>query len=203
MWISHVSYAAASGRLRQLYDRIKGPGDNVDNIMLAHSLRPHSMEGHMALYKYVLHHASNTTPKWFLETVGVQVSLLNACRYCVEHHFSGLKRLLGDPVPALRIRTGLENGDLAATGLDQAQMAALAYTAILTLTPSDESALKAAVEAMRATGWDDGGILEINQVAAYFNYANRTVLGLGVSTDGDILGLSPGNSDNPDDWAHR
>ena len=31
----------------------------------------------------------------------------------------------------------------------------------------------------------------------------RTVSGLGVSTDGDILGLSPGNSDNPDDWSHR
>jgi hypothetical protein len=29
------------------------------------------------------------------------------------------------------------------------------------------------------------------------------VQGLGVSTDGDVLGLSPGNSDNLDDWSHR
>ena len=29
------------------------------------------------------------------------------------------------------------------------------------------------------------------------------VLGLGISTDGDILGLSPNNSDKPDDWNHR
>jgi hypothetical protein len=50
-----------------LYDRIKGPADNVDNIMMAHSLRPHSMEGHMVLYKHVLHHSSNTVEKWFLE----------------------------------------------------------------------------------------------------------------------------------------
>src|SRR5262249_35865642 len=69
MWIAHVPYQQASGRLRALYDRIKGPGDNVDNIMLAHSLRPHSMEGHMALYKYVLHHSGNATPKWFLEAL--------------------------------------------------------------------------------------------------------------------------------------
>lgn len=102
MWIQHVPYEDASGRLKMLYDRVKGPDDNVDNIMLAHSLRPHSMEGHIALYKSVLHHASNTTPKWFLETVGVYVSLLNACSYCVEHHFSGLQRLLGDA------RRGLE-----------------------------------------------------------------------------------------------
>jgi len=44
--------------------------------------------------------------------------------------------------------------------------------------------------------------LEINQVCAYFSYANRTVLGLGCSTKGDVLGLSPGNSENPDDWNH-
>jgi uncharacterized protein YciW len=42
-------------------------------------------------------------------------------------------------------------------------------------------------------GWSDGEILEINQVAAYFNYANRTVLGLRVQIDGDIIGLSPNN----------
>ena len=55
---------------------------------------------------------------------------------------------------------------------------------------------------LREKGWDDGQILEINQVAAYFNYANRTVLGLGVNTEGDIIGLSPNNSDDPDDWGH-
>ena len=48
-WIDTISYDAATGHLSRLYDRIKGPGDNVDNIMLAHSLRPHTMEGHMAL----------------------------------------------------------------------------------------------------------------------------------------------------------
>ena len=58
------------------------------------------------------------------------------------------------------------------------------------------------IEALRTSGFDDGEILEINQVVAYFNYANRTVLGLGCSTDGDIVGLSPDNSDNPDDWSH-
>ena len=52
-------------------------------------------------------------------------------------------------------------------------------------------------------GYDDGEILEINQVAAYFAYANRTVLGLGCSTEGDILGLSPGASEDPDDWSHH
>jgi hypothetical protein len=55
---------------------------------------------------------------------------------------------------------------------------------------------------MRGAGWTDGKILEINHVSAYFDYANRTVLGLGRSTEGDILGLSPSNSHNPKDRNH-
>ncbi|MDG1208501.1 MAG: alkylhydroperoxidase, partial [Paracoccaceae bacterium] len=57
--------------------------------------------------------------------------------------------------------------------------------------------------ALRDAGWSDGEILEINQVTAYFGYANRTVLGLGVNTEGDIIGLSPNNSNDPDDWGHQ
>mgnify|MGYP003673054682 CR=1 FL=1 len=145
-WIKTIPFDAATGKLRDLYTRVTGPGNNVDNIMMMHSLRPHTMEGHMAIYKYVLHHRDNTIPKWFLEALGVWVSSLNDCTYCVEHHFAGMKRLMA--------------------------------------------------------GWNDGEILEINQVTAYFAYANRTVLGLGCSTQGDIIGLSPNNNDDPDDWGH-
>ena len=60
-WIKTIPFADATGRLRQLYERVTGLGDNVDNIMLAHSLRPHSMEGHMHLHKYVLHHGNTVT----------------------------------------------------------------------------------------------------------------------------------------------
>ena len=55
-WIETISFDAATDKLKQLYVRVTGPGGNVDNIMMMHSLRPHTMEGHMALYKNVLHH---------------------------------------------------------------------------------------------------------------------------------------------------
>ena len=58
------------------------------------------------------------------------------------------------------------------------------------------------IDDMRGAGFDDGEILEINQVTAYFAYANRTILGLGSTTEGDVLGLSPSDADNPDDWSH-
>ncbi len=41
------------------------------------------------------------------------------------------------------------------------------------------------------------------RLISYFNYVNRTVVGLGVTTDGDIIGLSPNNSDDPNNWNHK
>ena len=48
-WTKTVAFAEATGRLKKLYDRVTRPDGNVDNIMMIHSLRPHSMEGHMVL----------------------------------------------------------------------------------------------------------------------------------------------------------
>ncbi|MDA0679156.1 MAG: peroxidase-related enzyme [Proteobacteria bacterium] len=198
-WITTISYDAAEGELRKLYDRIKGPDNNVDNIMMAHSLRPHTMEGHMAIYKYVLHHPRNELPKTYLETIGVYVSLLNECRYCVDHHFAGLMRLLGDTKRGAEIRAALDarNPSAAFEGRD---LAGLQYVEKLTMNPT--SITTTTIEGLRNAGFDDGEILEINQVAAYFSYANRTVLGLGINTEGDIIGLSPGDSSDPDNWSH-
>jgi AhpD family alkylhydroperoxidase len=105
-WINIVT-----GRLRELHERIAGPGIAVDNVLQVHGLRPHTLEGHMALYKTVLHHGGNNLPKWLLETIGLYVSLLNGCTYCVEHHFAGLSRLVKDDDRLRRIRHALETGD--------------------------------------------------------------------------------------------
>lgn len=199
-WIKTVAYEQASGKLRRLYDRIKGADDNVDNIMLAHSLRPHTMEGHMALYKNVLHHSSNTLDKSYLEIIGVYVSILNNCEYCVEHHFAGLVRLLQDQERADAIRRALEKDDPASAFHDK-ELAGLMYARKLTVEPFAIDVN--VIEELRQSGFDDGEILEINQVSAYFAYANRTVLGLGINTDGDVLGLSPGDSDDSSNWSHR
>lgn len=202
-FIKTIPPEAAEGRLKTLYDRVKGPDGRVDNILTAHSLRPASLEAHMAVYKNVLHHGANKIPKWFLETIGVYVSLLNDCAYCVDHHFEGLKRLLGDDQAAAAIRESLVAGRAGAATptarLGTRERAALAYAQSLTRAPAD--IVEADIAALRAAGWDDGEILEINQVTAYFAYANRTVLGLGVTTAGDVLGLSPSGGDG--DWGHR
>jgi len=95
-WIRTIPYEKAEGRLKSIYDRIVGRNGYIDNILVLHSLRPHTLQGHMKLYKGVLHHSGNTLDKSLLETIGVYVSMLNRCAYCVEHHFNGLRRLLDD-----------------------------------------------------------------------------------------------------------
>jgi|TARA_B100000073_G_scaffold274059_1_gene233951 uncharacterized peroxidase-related enzyme len=199
-WIDTIAYEKADAKLKALYDRVKGPNNNVDNIMMMHSLRPHTMEGHMAIYKYVLHHRDNTIDKWFLETLGVWVSTLNKCEYCVEHHFAGLKRLLNDDKKATQIRSAIDTNKIEEAPLENCQKTAMEYARKLTHNPG--SIREESIEKLRADGYTDGEILEINQVCAYFSYANRTVLGLGCSTKGDILGLSPNNNDDPNDWGH-
>ncbi len=197
-FIKVIEPESATGRLTKIYARVSGPGGQVDNVLQIHSLRPHSLEGHMALYKAVLHHPHNKLPLWFLETIGVQVSLLNKCSYCAQHHSAGLKRILRDEPGRFEAIAEELKQDEPGTLFSVAERAALAYVRKLTTGPG--TITNKDIENMQAAGLKDGEILELNQVAAYFAYANRTVTGLGVSTEGEKLGLSPENDEH---WAHR
>jgi uncharacterized peroxidase-related enzyme len=200
-WIRMISAGDAEGYLRQLYDRVKGPEGQVDNVMKAHSLRPHTMEGHLAIYKSVMHHKGNTLPVWFLECMAVYTGLVNRCDYSVAHHFAGLVRQLGgDKTRGDAIYRALA-ADRPEDAFAGKELALLRYVRKLTAKPQEMT--RADVDALRAEGADDGEILEANQVCAYFNYSNRLLNGLGVTTQGDVLGTSPPNTDSLDDWEHR
>ena len=80
------------------------------------------------------------------------------------------------------------------------ELALLRYVRSLTVSP--QTARREDIEALRAEGASDGEILEANQVCAYFNYSNRLLNGLGVTTAGDALGYSPPNTDSVAEWRH-
>jgi uncharacterized protein YciW len=65
--------------------------------------------------------------------------------------------------------------------LTDAERAMLEYVEKLTLTPS--SMKEEDVQKLRDAGWTDRDILDICQVAAYFNYRVRMADGLGVDLD--------------------
>lgn len=199
-WIEVIRFEKATGKLKGIYEKIKGPNNQIDNVLSIHSLRPHTLVGHMSLYKNVLHHTHNTFPNWFLEFAGTYVSFLNRCDYCYEHHFAGMTRFLDDENLAEKYKIAIENDEVK-TVLDEAKTALIAYAKKLTLSPyllTEDDVLK-----LKQLGVNDGEILEINQVTAYFNYANRTVLGLGVNTNGEVLGLSPSNKEDEAAWGHQ
>lgn len=188
-FIEVITPQQAEAKLAKLYKMIQAPDGQVDNVLQVHSLRPHTLQGHMAIYKAALHHSGNKLPEWYLEAIGVLVSGLNGCSYCVGHHTAGLQRLLKqeglDSEPYL---LALQR-DAPAEPFTPAQQSGLAYARKLTQSPGQ--IVSADIDAMRDAGFDDGEILEINQVAAYFAYANRTVSGLGVNTDNEVIGHSP------------
>jgi uncharacterized peroxidase-related enzyme len=198
-WIKTINFGQATGKLKQIYKRVAGPNGKIDNILTAHSLRPHTLEGHMRLYKNVLHHNANQLPKSQLEALGTFVSLLNQCDYCVEHHYQGYRRLINDDQRAEKVFKAMQAGELELVFEDN-EVCLFEYAKKLTLNPSAIS--KNEFEELKLAGFEDGDILEANQVIAYFNYANRTVLGLGVELEDEDIGLSPNDNNNEDNWGH-
>lgn len=184
-WIELIPLEAAEGELKRCYDMVRTPAGTVDNVMRAHSLRPHTMEGHVVLYRSVLHNPDNVLPFWFLEMVASYTSIVNDCEYSLTHHFMNARRLLKDDARSDAIFAALKAGrpeDM----FEGKELALLRYAAKLTRDVG--KMVKSDIDVLRQAGCDDGEILEVNQVCAYFNYSNRLLNGLGVTTDGDVIG---------------
>jgi uncharacterized peroxidase-related enzyme len=188
-WIEMIADADADRALKTALDRARTPHGTVDNVMRVHSLRPSTMDGHVALYRACLHDCSNTVAMWFQEVIASYVSTLNACPYSYANHWANARHLIADRARAAVVEAALQAHD-PGVAFDGAELAALRYTEKLTLTPGAME--RADVDALRDAGWSDGEILEINQIVGYFCYANRSLNGLGVTTDGDVVGFYNG-----------
>ena len=65
--------------------------------------------------------------------------------------------------------------------LDEADRAMLDYVAKVTMAPANVVAED--ISRLRQVGFEDKAILEINQIAGFFAWCNRTVDGLGVELE--------------------
>ena len=161
------------------------PHGTVDNVMRVHSLRPNTMRGHVSLYRAALHDDANTLPQWLQETISSYVSILNDCPYSLANHWANARHLIDDEARAEMIEAALHNRT-PEDALDGAELALLRYSEKLTSSPG--AMVESDIEALRAAGVDDRQILEANQIVGYFNYVNRCLNGLGVTTEGDGVG---------------
>lgn len=192
-WIEMVDDANADVELRDALALARTPHGTVDNVMRVHSLRPSTMTGHVVLYRAVLHDDANTVPPWLQECIASWVSILNECDYSLANHWANARHLIGDAAKADRIERALQSrrpGDAF-----DAECALFDYAEKLTTSPA--SVTERDIESMRAAGYDDGQILEVNQIVCYFNYVNRSLNGLGVTTENDIVGYYSEDSTDP------
>ncbi|WP_306143791.1 carboxymuconolactone decarboxylase family protein [Roseibium sp. MMSF_3412] len=184
-WIEMISDEEADAELTEVLQLARTPHGTVDNVMRVHSLRPNTMRGHVILYRAALHDDANTLPEWLQETISSYVSILNGCPYSLANHWANARHLIGDQARADLIENAL-NARRPQDAFAGLELELLRYAEKLTLRPADMT--QSDVDALRNAGADDGEILEANQIIGYFNYVNRHLNGLGVTTDGDIVG---------------
>ena len=175
----------ASEKLTKVLNIVKTPHGTIDNVMRVHSLRPNTMKGHYTLYKSVLHDEENFIPTWFQETISSYVSILNNCEYSFANHWKNAEHLINDEIKSNQIESALKTKNLDKY-FSGKELALLNYAEKLTLSPGMMK--KSDVIKLRNLGFVDGEILEANQIICYFNYVNRTINGLGVTTKGDTVG---------------
>ena len=185
-WIKMISDEDADKELSEVLNLARTPHGTVDNVMRVHSLRPNTMKGHVTLYRAALHDETNTIPMWLQETISSYVSILNDCPYSYANHWKNAAHLMQDSIKSNKIEIAL-NSKNPESYFSGAELAMLQYCQKLTLQPGEM--IESDVINLRDNGVDDGQLLKLNQIIGYFNYVNRLLNGLGVTTSGDTVGF--------------
>jgi len=145
--------------------------------MKIHSLNPDAMKKHMDLYLSIMFSSSDLSRE-DCELIGVVVSTIDCCEYCINHHAEVLNHYWKNEEKIQKLLKDYQTVDLS-----DKKRRMLNYVFTFTNTPYDIK--KVDVKVLRKSGFSDGNILNINLVTSYFNFVNRIALGLGVEFSQD------------------
>jgi len=185
-WIDVIGYDEADESLKNIYDGVRNPTGELDNLYQAFSLRPHTIKPADDLYLAALHNQDNTLPKWLSELIGSYVAIVSGCTYAWTHHGKNFRHLYGDQQKAVEILGNLEAGKLENCG-DGKEVCLLRFVKKLCLHPDQMSPED--LKALSDNQWNDGEILEVVQVVAMFSYYVRVINATGISLHGEKTGL--------------
>jgi uncharacterized peroxidase-related enzyme len=186
-YIDTINETEASAELAEVYAkygrRTEGGQKAVDDILKTHSVSPgavEAIEAHVGLAVSAMH-TESALSRVEREIIGVVVSLVNGCEYCLNHHANALDRLLPDDRKAI-VEPLATDGDTS--GLTKREAAIAKYAQKLTVDPGGVTG--GDVAALKGAGLDDAAVHDVVHAAAYCAYANRIALGLGASIQADV-----------------
>jgi uncharacterized peroxidase-related enzyme len=172
-WVRTIPWDEATGELKEAYDwQAASLGEPAEFTMLG-SLYPGIVAERLRLYRAVEHCPSALTPIE-RQLVAFVTSLLNGTAHCASGSRLKLGSLGIDPDVLARI----EADPGAPVSGDARIDAIIGHTRKLVLTPTAMSADD--LDALRAHGLDDLDIIDLNNIASYYCYINRVVMGLGL-----------------------
>jgi len=174
-WIKMIKEDEAHDYLRTLYKKYGDPFEGVPNILKIHSLHPDSLRFHYDLRKHLLTEKSGLS-RMQREMIGILVSHLSKCTYCLKHHEKSMDQLTKNP----SLIGGIKS-DFRKLNIGENDIAMLEYAEKLTARPNEVG--KEDVDRLRKVGFKDPDILDIAQVTAYFIFVTRIALGLGVELE--------------------
>lgn len=176
-YIRTVNEDEADGKLFDVYDEIQRNRGRVSNILRAQSLDPKTLRAHLDLYMATVFGKGGLSRRE-AELLAVTVSATNGDAYCTTHHAEALDRHAKDPAWVKSLCA-----DPSKAKLNEREAALVHYAVTLTKTPGKGA--KEAVNALRSRGFTDEQVLQAAEIVAYFNFANRLSLGLGVELEAD------------------
>lgn len=171
----------AEGKLKSIYEHLIETRGKLAEVHKMHSIHPEILVKHMDLYMALLF-GQSPLKRAFRELIGVIVSINNNCRYCIMHHAEALNFYWKDSDRLKRLLDDYKTADL-----DEKEKVLCQYASELTSRP-DSDRIGVWVDALRKMGFNDRAIHDITAIAAYFNFVNRMVLGLGIELEADYGG---------------
>jgi len=182
-YITTIDESRASGPLQEMYTRYARPVDDenaaVHDILKVHSSNPPAIEAHVAMAVSAL--LTESLSRIEREIIGVVVSLVNGCEYCLNHHAAALEKAL--PFDRQKIVGPLAT-EGETDGLTDREEAIAKFAQKLTVDPGGMTG--GDVAALKGAGLTEREVHDVVHAAAYCAYASRIALGLGASIEADV-----------------
>ncbi len=166
--ISLIEPEQASPEVKEIYDKLlRGKVGNVQKAM-AH--RPEVLKSFLAFYSS----AGRSLDRKLYEQIYIRVSMINGCRYCLQHHLASSKRagLTPEDWSALKQADYVRFGEKAQTALTYAEKLTRTSSKI---TDSDVAVLK--------KQFSDAEIVDLHLLVGVANLTNRFTDPLGLDLE--------------------